>query len=799
MKSKEVVCRYSFSLSLALFAGIVSAQGAEVAESSAPTTEAYPESIEVKSAAPEDTGTSAEGEKHSSRVVEEIIVTAQKREENLQDVPISISAFSAASLDARGIEDVTQLSQATPGLQITNAVGYPIIYIRGVGSDAFIPSVDPSVALYIDGIYIPTSHGNIQSFGGIERVEVLKGPQGTLFGRNSTGGAINIVTREPGQGPWTGSLEGGLGNFNERRTKAYVSGPLADWIGISVDGLFSEIDNAYKHESMSIPPQKTASGRAKVNIHPTDDFEVSLTYFRSDVSGPSATVAKNIHPSQLFALLGVTPEEDNRTAVYDFPAKLNGWHEAFYGSVTMKFPMFDFKAIGSKQNIIATDSQYDYDNSPLPLIGFNVERQFTDQVTGEIQLTSNNTSWGADHFEWVVGLYYLHSLGGYEPVILRAAPLVTNYLENTNPLGALLPDQLVGLLERIRNTPLSEDGLPITINGTLFTRSISGYFQSTVHFTDWLDLTLGGRYQEEYRALRKANSNLRLVNGDDLRLFSFALDDSNITNFSPKVVLTARPIDHAMIYASWSKGFKSATYNIVNIYQAPDYVKPEEVTNVELGVKADFAGGNVRLNTAVFETKIKNLQSQFISLLAGGAVNVENAGAGRIRGAEIDLTWVPMDDLNPGLAVTANGTYLDAIYTSFKNGSGFDPSTGLFNDNLDFTGNRIVRTPKFAGGLGALQTLDVGDTGEVEIGADVYYNSGFYYTAQNVSFVREGAYTTLNARISYLYRPWNLRGTLFGENLTNEDYHVQQFQTDVGNSATLAYPLRWGAKLAWEF
>jgi iron complex outermembrane receptor protein len=312
-----------------------------------------------------------------------------------------------------------------------------------------------------------------------------------------------------------------------------------------------------------------------------------------------------------------------------------------------------------------------------------------------------------------------------------------------------------------------------------------------------MDLTLGGRYQEEERFLIKSQTGVRTPGGNNsITLLKFPLESKSVSNFSPKVTLSFLGEDK-MLYASWSKGFKSATYNIVNIYESPDYVEPEEVTQYELGVKTEWLDGDLRFNAAIFQITIDNLQSGFVSLLAGGAVTLENAGQGRIRGAEFDATYVPLPVINPGFVISANLGYLDAIYTDYKAGAGYNENTGLFSNNIDFTGNDIVRTPKYSGGIVLTQTIPIGDRHELELGADWYYNSGFSFTPQNT--VKEPSYNLLNGRVSYNFIPWNLRVTAYGKNLTDERYHNSKFQTDFGVNQTLAAPVQYGLRLEWKY
>ena len=740
-------------------------------------------------------------EKRLSRALEEVVVTAQKREQSQQDVPIAIQAFGGGKLEAFGIEDTTQMGRIIPSLQFTGVVGYTLVYLRGVGTDAFAPSSDPSVATYIDGVYMPAGHGVFQSFGGVERVEVLKGPQGTLFGRNSTGGAISVITKEPNPDEIEAELSYEIQNYDSKRAKAYVSVPVTDWFSASFSGISYEAEEYYTQVGRDLPPITTDAGRIKINIHPTDNLELSLAYFKSRQTIISSALSENNDPSTLGTLLLIPESEDDYTTAMDFPARFLSHQDVKYGTLTWRLPAFDVKVIASDVLALTNFASTDFDGSPIPIAAFDSTNQYSDYQTAEIQFLSNDQSWASEDLEWIAGLYYLESEVGYDPAHLRVGPdLVGGILDNTLGLPPALTGLVGGILDALPlgSTPLGDDGLNLEFRGLLGTKSTSAFVQATWHTTDWLDLTVGGRYQTEERFLIKSQTGVLAPDGNStIDVFEFPLESSDASNFSPKVVVSTYPMEDVMVYASWSKGYKSATYNVVNVYEAPDFVEPEEVTQYELGVKSEWMDGNFRINGAIFETTIDNLQSGFVSLLAGGAVTLENAGQAQIRGAEFDMTLVPFPEWNPGLVVTANGGYLDAIYTDYRDGAGYDEDTGLFSNNLDFTGNNIVRAPELTAGVNVIQTFAIGLDNELEVSVDAYYNSGFAYTPQNT--IEEPSYMIVNGRLSYYYIPWRIRLTAFGQNLDNERYHYARFQTDFGVNQTLAAPRQYGLRLQWDY
>lgn len=724
--------------------------------------------------------------KKTNRLIEEVVVTAQKREERLQDVPISISAYSADALDARGATDTKDLATITPALSITEFGGFTFIYIRGIGSDSFIPSADPSVTTYVDGIYVPTSQGLLTSFGGIERVEVLKGPQGTLFGRNSTGGAINVVTKRPGD-EFEGNVTGVVGNYSERRIKGYFNIPITEWLGLSVDLLKDSIDHQYTSTFREVPAEKSRSGRFRLNFHPSDNFEIDFSYFKSEQKGQGTLLTKNIDPS---AVLGaaIPKSPDDNVANADYPAALVGSHEVYAGSITWILPWFDTKLIASDQIINTDYTAFDFDGSSLPLIAFTVRpNEFTDAKSLELQILSNDDSWAAEKLEWVVGGYYLESEGGFADINIPIGNPQLDTLGINNLLGSL------GLnLASIFDPTVIATGL-------LGTESISAFAQATWHANDWLSFTLGGRYQEEERFLTRGDIAVSTgtVTTDPVQLFN--LEKDRRSNFISKAVISFTPTDNFMTYFAYSEGYKSATFNIVNLVTPPELVLPEEVTAYELGLKAEFFDSSLRLNASIFRNDIKNKQTSIVSLTSGGVIAFNNAEKTQIDGVEFDLSWLPFSDVNPGFVITANAAYLDANYIAYTNAPGFEESSGIYLGGQDFSGNEVERTPKVSGGLGVSQVFDLPWSAELEIASDYYYNSGFYYSSQNSENYQENSYALVDVRVSYFHIPWDLRLTALAKNVTNESYHIGLFQTDFGINSSLAYETQYSMRVEWGF
>lgn len=740
-----------------------------------------------------------------SRLIDEVVVTAQKREENLQEVPISVAAFTAEQLDARGIDDPKDLQASTPGLTYGSQVAFSIIYLRGVGSDAYL-TADPSVATYIDGIYFPFASGQAQSFGALERIEVLKGPQGTLFGRNTTGGAINIITKKPGQTPET-SVQLSYGSFESAKTRVYTNVPIADNLAFSASVVYDNSDGYYDFRPESpirtLPRDVNRGARIKLGWEISDDADLVLGYFRIRQSGTNTTLEPNTAPSQLVRTLGGRPQPRDYTASVDAPFYFDISNEVVYGDFNASTPWFDIRVLGSDQSLI-NHGQTDFDGTPLSIASFSAPL-FADIQTAELQFLSNESSWGSDWLEWIVGAYYLKGRQGLTPTLSLLAGEQGDVLGvQLDTLLGLLPTPIRGLLGGV---PLL-GGVKVRLSGRLDTEALATFAQSTIHFTDDWSIILGLRYQTEQRDMVDSRFGLEQLNGSPIYLLNYAKDSKSDSNLTPKVSLNYKLDEDTLIYASWQRGFKSGTYNVINIYDRPEYVDPEEVTAIELGLKTDLFDGLVRFNAAIFQTKIKDLQQQFVSLLTGGAVTLENAAGMRVRGAEFDLIAQLFPDYVDALVLTASASYLDAIYTSYPDGSGFaevrdlqgnvrDDTFGLFTKS-DFSGNDVVRTPKFSGTVGLSKTWEIW-RGALELAGDVYYNSGYNYLPQNSKVFEQKAYEMLTARLSYLYQPWTMRVTVFGDNLGDKAVAYGYFSNDFGRLEPLAPPRSFGVRLNWDF
>ncbi len=749
----------------------------------------------------------------TNRLIEEVVVTAQKREERLQDVPIAIQAFTQERLDVLGIQSVQEIQRATPGFTVTSAASFNVVFLRGVGSDAFLPGVDSSVPFYVDGVPLLAAQGTTDTLGRVSRVEVLKGPQGTLFGRNATGGAISIVTPDPGQ-VFEGDLKAEIGNYNTRNVVGYVNVPVADNLAFNLSGFNNERDNILTNTSTGyLPPLVFGrGGRLKGRWNVLDNLALTLSGSYSETANDGGIAFQNVRPAPALAGGGlILPADDtglDRTVQLDGDAGAEAHAYIVSGVIDWNLSALDSKLIYAHQKVTPTRVDGPFDGTPRPVAdahgaGFGgIAKQFVKQDTVELQFLSNAETPGADTFEWVAGLFFLDSLGGFEPIVFEVAP---NFINQILPsFGVALPgftdnftNVLNGVLGQANLPPiLGDEGIQLANYGLIDARSYSGYAQGTLHTTDTIDLTAGLRYQDEKRKLVDSHTSYLLDDGTQVRL---PLPDGNPKTLHPqqtsaRLAAQWRPFGpDDQFYASWARAYKSPTYNTVNLtgnlFGTVVPLKAERVDTYEIGAKVKLLDNNLQLNAATFYTLQENPLSANVSIPSGGIANFTNAGEAEIRGADGDFLLIPMPKWNPGLVVTGGFSYLDAIYTEFKNGRGYDDVTGLGFGNgganlpaRDLSGKRIPRVPRWSYQGGINQRIDLDDGNAVEFGADTFYTSKIYFLPQNSELSIRRPVHLYNARVSYFYRPLNLEMTAFINNITDEIYADSAFVTDFGTA-----------------
>jgi len=646
--------------------------------------------------------------------LEEIMVTAQKKVENLQQTPVTVTALTGVALEQAGITDIRGLAAVTPGLTITgdNQLGTSPIAIRGVGSAGGGIGSDDSVGIYIDGVYLGRPAANTFELVDIERVEILRGPQGTLYGRNATGGAVSFVTKRPSLDEAEGFVGLEYGNFDAIKGKAYVSAPISDTVAFKVAATFSRRDgfafNAFdgSPDVINEAPERllgeeAATIRAAILFDKDAlDILVSADYGYFDQSVPLKDVTNGLgDPDEYFVNAASTQDRE------------------FGGiSATINYAFSDSLSLTSVTAY--RESYYDeiYDSDGTPAEAFRVEpTEDQDQFSEELRLTALMEN----GLEIMIGGYFFRENSEWD------APV--------GPFGA------TRLLTTNRTT------------------SFAAFANASYPVTEALTLTGGLRYSHEEKDFTfTAGSRFA-----DLPAPGGGEDSWGAV--TPRFAIDYKVSDDVFLYASVSRGFKSGGFNLTGL-QSFD---PEFIWSYEAGTKADLFDSKVRVNMNAFYYDYEDLQVRIP--VRPGVVSVTNAAAAEIMGLELEFKLLPTDRL----AITGSIAYLDATYDQFDvpvyDTDVSSPTLGEIIDVVDLSGNRLNRAPEWKLNLNAEYLTPLGGAGDLTLRAEYVYESEIFFTEQNISTFGRGGFHIVNAR-AVLEPSDNWAFSAFVENIGDERF-----------------------------
>lgn len=685
--------------------------------------------------------------------LEEIVVTAQKRAESLQETPISAAAFTAAALEARGIANLSDLTAEVPNLQLAphpNSGTTNLVFIRGVGNLDDQITQDPSVAVYLDGVYIGRSQGMANEVADLERVEVLRGPQGSLYGRNATGGAINFITSAPELHDFEVKQTVSFGNYDLFRSRTRVNIPVGDTLAVELGYLHARKDGFVDNPGSDVArfgDQRRDAYRAAVRWVPSADLDLRYTYDRSDVGDtPQYIVPVPLYPA--FAERpsagspAVTGLERNDVLAqgHNFTA---AWHitdDLTFNSITGYRKLRNF----SNQNYLTGVA------GPFALFTnrFN-ERQ--KQFSEEIQLIGSGFG---SQLEYVLGLYYFDESSRSMARTTTAARIVT--------------DRAV----------------------TADNRAYAVYGQGT-YSPDALDnrlhMTLGLRWSRDER---KATLQDTIMQADGaVTLLPQGNGDNSFSNVSPTAIIAYDLSDQVNTYAKVARGYKSGGYNVraSTSRRFNEGFGPETLTSYELGLKSDLLDRRLRINAALFYADYKDIQLNLQSDPTNPTrTDVLNAGKAHIKGVEIDIAAKPASNLT----VTLNYGYTDADYRRIA---------GLTGENL---ADMYVFTyiPKHSVNLGLEYVVPDTPLGTLTAGVNYSFRDKTHSNSNDPSYIIPD-YSLLNARLTLSEIPLgagDVRLSLWGKNLTDKEYY--SFHGNSGlPSAVFGEPRSYGLDLSFTF
>jgi outer membrane receptor protein involved in Fe transport len=680
---------------------------------------------QVTSTTPSTASTALSG---ASDTLTEIIVTAQKRAENLQDVPIAITAVSGADLQAANVVTANDLPALVSGLSIGNTALYFQPHLRGIGTAAFGPDIENPVALYVDGVYYPSQLEAPTDLIDVSQISVLKGPQGTLFGRNSTGGVIQMTTKDPQQS-FGGEAQTSLDNYITSRNYVYVTGGITADLAANASFRYTTQGNGwgrnvYNGEEVE-RDNKDLTARTKWVYTPAEETTVRLNM---DYSNVSNSLGGNFAPAP-----GTKPLFPGYVATsnpYDIDSYQTGLNHNQNGGISLTVQQglgfADFVSISSFRSYAF------YDNlvvSLTPVPGINIDDVENGRdITEELQLVSKD-----NHFvQWATGIYLFHNEGSINPI-------------NTYLHGFLAP------------TPFSFGDQEVS--DTLVTKSVAPYAQATVEVAPRWHITLGVRDTWEERTLNGSVSGF-LENGIPIGLLApYFNEGSRIDLPSYRAALDYKLTDDILAYLSYNRSFKSGGFNGNNPANAP-YL-PEVLNAYEIGLKSELLDHRLRVNLAPFYYDYKNIQ---VTNYIGALTNFYNGAAATLYGIDLDASF----QVTKSLQLSATAEELHSDFTSFPKADFSTPLPfgGLAQYTASAAGNQLPYAPKFTFDIGGDYVVELAGEGTLDLNITNEYNSGYFTEADN--YLHQPSYDFLNTSASWISPDARLTLKFWGRNLLNK-------------------------------
>ncbi|MDB5481412.1 MAG: TonB-dependent receptor [Caulobacteraceae bacterium] len=683
--------------------------------------------------------------------VDEVIVTAQKHQDKLRDVPLSVTVLGAAQLVRSGISNTADLTDLTPGLKMDHVGTYTQPAIRGISSSLSQPGSEGTVAVYLDGVYQPSLAGGTFDFPDISRIEVLKGPQGTLFGRNAAGGAIQIFTLDPTPN-FSAYGKVAYGNYNDRTVTGFVSGPIAPGVEFSLMGYNRENDG-YNHDLRNggqlTGALRSSIVRGKLLFTPMENFHILVTGFYSRRSDPSGGFGLPLNGNTDDRLVpgAIIPTHPWDVAtnikqageIESYGGSIKGTLDTQYGTVT------SITAYTKYNEIIIADVDYAYapgsgtdDILSTPERAFSQELDFASVKMGPVRL--------------VTGVFYYDSNGSYYPA------------------------RVVG------------PGFDVSIYSQQSAQAASVFGEAYVDLTSRLSLIAGLRYSHEDRQY----GGLIIPTVAPIPTLP-QLGKRTDNDVTPRVSVRYNLTPLSNVYFTYSQGFKSGSFNLTE-FSPNSGVSPEKVTSYEVGSKNSF--GPLDLNAAAFYYNYDDLQVQSFVTVGGVAFpKLQNAASARIYGLDADASL----RLSRSLSLRAGLSLLDAKYVRFPSASVTTPlpgNVGSVNTTINASGKYLVRSPPVTLTLTGNYTTEVLG-GHLDLSSTVYYSDRFYFDAADR--VSQAPFVTVAARAAWSPNDGHVTFAVYGRNLTNEAVLQGAFLTTNADGVSFAPPRTYGVSVEYRF
>lgn len=710
----------------------------------------------------------------SSAALQEITVTAQRVEQNLQSTPVAVTALTGDYLEKFDLRRITALDGAAPNIAFNPGTGgsssQVSAFIRGVGEFDFLLTTDPAVGVYVDGVFLARTFGSNLELADVERVEVLRGPQGTLFGKNNIGGAISLTTKRP-TGSGERRVEASVGNFESAGVDAYGDFRLTDRLALGVSVLHRRSDGWQDRPGGENGGKENRwAGRATLAWSPSDAFASRLSLEHTTQDQPSSpnvmiaydpanAVAPFLPLFNAFVTPGnpcCTPPTDiDRSGAQgplvrdDLRAFGATWINEWQSGEQLRI-----KSITAYRRMHAEFGR-DGDNSALNYNG-DVHNERHSQFSEELQASGE-----FERLRWVAGLYYLKERTRDQTQLVTAQGLF-------NGLSALPP-----------NIPLYAFRYALDFNldfdNRQTTEDFAGYLNGELQLTDRLSVQAGLRYTDETKDFSqfviRADSQRSLFL--PINPFTGAVDTSNVSTpspacsdlrnagtfftcrtssseLSPRVSLNFQWTPDVFAYVQFSRGFRSGGVNgrPTQLSLIQDY-EPEHLNSAEVGLKTLLADRRVRLNTAAFYNKYEDIQ---VLLTSGTTIVIDNAAEATVYGLEADLEAA----LTPDWGLRASLGYANNSYDEWRDGPN------------DFSSRKLRHAPEWTANLGTTYDIPLGGDARVRLGASVAYQSWMFLDGENSPVLRAPSRTLLDASVFYVAPGDRWELGIQGRNLTDE-------------------------------
>ncbi len=684
---------------------------------------------------------------------EEIVVTAQKREQRLQDVPLSVTAFSAQTLENQGTQSLTDLNAKSPNVVLAPVGAYPYasaFYMRGLGFADVESSFEPAVGVEMNGIYLARNSGALQDFFDIGSVEILRGPQGTLYGRNTIGGVVAVRTKRP-DGQFNGEVQGTIGDHGRREFRGAVNFPISDVLSGRVSLLYKDYDGYTYNATRGVKEgdNETWAGRLTLSYTPSETFDATLIVDVNSERGSGASFHNAALPGNVYANPGFAPVGGDPRVVYGGAAifaDLDTWGLALEANWDLGFgTLTSITGYRSFKDRVFSD----YDASALTFFQALRDQKHW-QFSEELRLASN----GDGPLNYVVGVYFL-----------------TQNYEISNAQSGLIYGG--GTLTQFA----AQDNTAYAVFGQL-----------DYDVTDKLTLTAGGRLSYE----KKTFTN------DPLGPVGPSTFEDSWSDFSPKLGVAYAFTDDVMAYGQWQRGFRSGGFNgrAATVTSVGPY-DAETVDSFEIGLKTTLADRRLRLNFAAFSNTYHDMQQGVQGFTSAGLYEtlIVNAATARIDGFEVEANWT----VGGGISLNGSVGYLDARFDEYfadLTSDGIDNPT----DNTDLP---LPYAPRWSATLGMTYVGDF-DFGRVTFNTNIVYMDDIYTSGGTLNRISDvqvrPANTLLDATLSLEAPDSKWRVALWGKNLTDEVIINNTFGLGaLGNLRIYAPPRTYGLDIGFRF